>query len=42
MVAGLITPLLENKEWENRKLKRLLSERYALDGDDEILNEEII
>ena len=41
MVAGLMAPLLENKERENRKLKRMLSDRYGLDGDDDLINEEI-
>jgi hypothetical protein len=38
----MVGPLLEVKEKENRKLKRLLSERYNIGNDNELLMEEEI
>jgi len=34
MVAGMIAPLLEARERENRRLKRMLSERWGVEGDE--------
>jgi hypothetical protein len=33
----MMAPLMEAKERENRKLKRLLSERYGISTEDDIL-----
>lgn len=41
MMIGMVGPLLETKDRENRRLKRMLSERYAIDGDDQILHAEL-
>lgn len=40
-MGEIMVPLLELKEKENRKLKRLFSERYNLENDDDMLMEEI-
>jgi hypothetical protein len=36
-ITEMMAPLMEAKEMENRKLKRLLSERYVISTEDEIL-----
>jgi hypothetical protein len=41
MISSMVAPLLESKERENRKLKRLLSERYGLTTEEEIMNAEV-
>lgn len=41
VLALMIGPLLDTKERENRKLKRLLSERYNINNDNELLEEDI-
>ena len=37
MITSMVGPLLESKDRENRKLKRMLSERYGMNGEDDIL-----
>lgn len=37
MITSMVGPLLESKDRENRKLKRMLSDRYGISNDEDIL-----
>jgi hypothetical protein len=36
MISGMMAPLLEQKDKENKRLKRLLSQRYGINNDEDI------
>lgn len=40
-ITSMMGPLLDAKERENRKLKRILSERIGIETEDDILHAEI-
>lgn len=42
MITSMMAPLLEAKERENRKLKRLLSERHGITTEDDLIQSEVI
>ena len=41
MIANMVGPVIESRDRDNRRLKRLLANRYGVDGEEEILNQEL-